>query len=116
MDTSPIGETDTIIITDQDVDMSLLNFTVTKNITLNCNSFESSLEYKSDSSADSQSEHSISNTNDQFDGIIYNISQSENKTVISFNSRPIFESLIKKLRSDFALPSDDILFTTHVQG
>ena len=69
----------------QDVDRNLLNSTVTKDITVNCNTIESSLECNSDSSTDCQGELSIpiSNTNDQFDGIIYNISQSENKTIIS---------------------------------
>ena len=68
-------------------------------------------------SPNSSTENLAKNNSDQFENILYQVHQSDTKTVINFNSRPIFNNFIDKMMADFSMmASDNLSFTTHVNS
>ena len=101
-----IGENVTIIETDSVLDTNLVNYTVTKDITLSYNM-----------SPNSSIESQDTTHSDQFEDILYQVHQSDGKTVITFRSRSIFSSFVDKMKADFARSiTDNLSFTTHVNS
>ena len=96
----------TVIEAVSDLDTNVRNNIVTNDITLSCNT-----------STDNSMESLAENDSDQFENILYQVHQNDSKTVINFNSRPIFDNFIDKMKADFALTaSDNLSFTTHVNS
>lgn len=92
-----------------DIEYNLIEHTLTQK-GLN---IDNSLNTTSDSQNNS---FENDNFTDPYDGVLYNVSQSDSRTTIVFISRPIFDSFVSKVMSDFALIIDENLnFSTHEQ-
>lgn len=86
------------------------------NDSLNNLNLENSDHFLDMSSSNESQNESQMGFQDPYEGIIYNVVVRESKTIITFESQPIFDSFVSKMKADFALTTDDNLsFSTHIK-